>query len=125
MSRALLLELGAQAAPPQRPRHPQASPIYFTGDFCHPMVLFLPLREHVGKLLSQSFFGFAGAGDECAGFLGEETACINCFCEAEQNLFSFHPKAAGAGKHSQHEQAQCSFIIPVCMGGFINFSRKT
>lgn len=113
---------------PEAPDTPRHLPLIAQKEiFFHPMLLFLPLKEHVGKLFkSKSFFGFAGAGDECSGFLGVEIVCINfLFCEAEQNLLPFHPKAAGAGKHSQHEQAQCSFIIPVCIDGFNNFSRKT
>lgn len=91
------------------------------------MLLFLPLKRTCWETLkSTSFFEFAGAGDECARFLEVEIVCINFFfCEKEQNLLLFHSKAAGAGKHSQHEQAQCSFIIPACMDGFINFSMKT
>lgn len=91
------------------------------------MLLFLPLKRTCWETLkSKSFFEFAGAGDECARFLEVEIVCINFFfCEKEQNLLLFHSKAAGAGKHSQHEQAQCSFIIPACMDGFINFAMKT
>lgn len=49
VSRALLqncLSSGAQAAPPRGPRHPQASPTYFTrGDFLSPHAPFLASKR--------------------------------------------------------------------------------
>lgn len=88
------------------------------------MLLFLPLKEHVGKLFkSKSFFGFAGTGDECSGLLGVEIVCINFFfCEAEQNLLPFHPKAAGAGKHNMSRLSavllfQCVWMVLIIFPG--------
>lgn len=122
---AELLELGAQAAPPQRPQTPLGiSHLFHRRRFFPTPSSFLASKRTCWETLkSKSFSGFAGAGDECAGFLAVEIVCTNFFfCETEQNLLPFHPKAAGAGKHSQHEQAQCSFTIPVCMDGFMNFT---
>lgn len=128
VSRALLQNCsswGHRQHLPRGPRHPWASLTYFTeGDFFPPHPPFFASKRTCWETLkSKSFSRFAGAGDECAGFLAVEIVCTNFFfCETEQNPLPFHPKAAGAGKHSQHEQAQCSFTIPVCMDGFMNFT---
>lgn len=126
VSRALLQNCsswGHRQHLPRGPRHPWPSPTYFTeGDFFPPHPLFPASKRTCWETLKEFLWVCWGRG-WVGWVLAVEIVCINFFfCETEQNLLPFHSKAAGAGKHSQHEQAQCSFTVPVCMDGFINFT---